>query len=233
MRSIMRTDQLLRWTFLALVLLCPDGHAADGTCPNEELLRSRSSNISTEITFINDTGRSVRLYWINFEGERQLYAQIPPGQRVQQPTFAKHPWIVVDADEHCLGVYRAARLPRMVHISGDGTEQLAQSASSARSSENVSEYRVVGVPSDDTLNLRSEADPESEILRKIPHDAAGIVGTGRTETAGSETWVEIIYDNERGWVNSRYLARLSRPIQVTIPKPPRDRHVGGGVDGTR
>jgi hypothetical protein len=27
-------------------------------------------HISTEMTFINDTGGSVRLYWINFEGER-------------------------------------------------------------------------------------------------------------------------------------------------------------------
>jgi hypothetical protein len=174
----------MRWIFLAgvLLFLCPGGHAADGTCPNEELLRSQKSNNSTEITFINDTGGSVRLYWINFEGERQLYAQIPPGQRVHQPTFVMHPWIVVDADEQCLGVYRAARMPRTVHISGDRTEQVAPSASSPRSSENVSEYRVVGVASHDTLNLRSEADPESEILREIPHDATRIVGTGRVRS---------------------------------------------------
>jgi hypothetical protein len=225
----------MRWIFVAgvLLFLCPGSHAADGTCPNEELLRSRKSNISTEITFINDTGGSVRLYWINFEGERQLYAQIPPGQRVHQPTFVTQPWIVVDTEEQCLGVYRAARVPRTVHISGDGTEQVVQSASSPRSSENVSEYRVVGVASDDTLNLRSEADPESEILREIPHDAARIVGTGRAETAVSETWVEVIYDNEQGWVNSRYLAQLSRPIEATVPKPPSDHHVGGGADGRR
>jgi hypothetical protein len=60
----------MRWIFVAgvLLFLCPGSHAADGICPNEELLRSRKSNISTEITFINDTGGSVRLYWINFEG---------------------------------------------------------------------------------------------------------------------------------------------------------------------
>jgi uncharacterized protein YgiM (DUF1202 family) len=92
---------------------------------------------------------------------------------------------------------------------------------------------VVGVPSDDTLNLRSEADPESKILREIPHDAAGIVGTGRTEKAGSETWVEVNYHNEKGWVNSRYLVRSSRPTQAAVPNPPSDRDVGGGTDGRR
>src|SRR5262249_49475794 len=28
------------------------------------------------------------------------------------------------------------------------------------------------------------------------------------------------YDNEKGWVNSRYLAEVSRPIQATTPKQP-------------
>jgi len=103
----------MRWIFVAgvLLFLCPGSHAADGTCPNEELLRSRKSNISTEITFINDTGGSVRLYWINFEGERQLYAQIRPGQRVHQPTFVTQPWIVVNA-----GIAIADRNGRRVAI---------------------------------------------------------------------------------------------------------------------
>jgi hypothetical protein len=91
---------------------------------------------------------------------------------------------------------------------------------------------VVGVASDDTLNLRREADPESEIMRGIPHNAVGIVGTGRAETVGSETRVEVIYDNEKGWVNSRYVARLSRPTQATVPNPS-ERHVGSGTDSRR
>jgi len=86
--------------------------------------------------------------------------------------------------------------------------------SSPRTREDTPEYRVVGVASDDTLNLRSEPDHESDILRQIPNDAAGIVGTGRKETVDGETWIEVIYDNEKGWVNSRYVAGLSRANQA-------------------
>jgi len=206
----------MRWIVVAgaIWFLSSSAHAEETSCPNEEALRSRYSTAPTEITFINDTGGTVRLYWINFEGERQLYAQLPTGQRVRQLTFVTHPWVVVDSEGRCLGVYRATRATRTVQIAGELSERVAQAPSSPRTREDTPEYRVVGVASDDTLNLRSEPDHESDILRQIPNDAVGIVGTSRKETVDGETWIEVIYDNEKGWVNSRYVAGLSRANQA-------------------
>jgi hypothetical protein len=212
----------MRWIVVAgvFLFLCSSAHAAAGGCPNEGLLRSRNSDTATEVTFINDTGGTVGLYWIDFQGARQLYGQIPPGQRALQPTFLTHPWIVVDEGGACLGVYRPARSPRTVHISGGGTEPATKTGWSPRTGEKASQYRVVGVASDDTLNLRSQPAHEAEILREIPHDATVITGTGRTKTVGGETWVEVIYDNAKGWVNARFLAEISRLTQATRPKAP-------------
>jgi hypothetical protein len=179
----------MRWVVAAGAIWClsSSAHTQEASCPNEVALRSRYSTMPTEITFINDTGGTVRLYWINPEGERQLYAQLPTGQRVRQLTFVTHPWVVVDSEGRCLGVYRAARAPRTVQIAGELSERGAQVPSSQRTREDTPEYRVVGVASDDTLNLRSEPDHDSDILRQIPNDAAGIVGTGRNETMDGET----------------------------------------------
>src|SRR3974377_34854 len=88
-------------------------------------------------------------------------------------------------------------------ITGEIGARGAPGPSSPHTREDTPEYRVVGVASDDTLNLRSEPDHESDILRRIPNDAVGIVGTGRKEVVDGETWIEVIYDNEKGWVNSR------------------------------
>ena len=200
----------MRWVVFAAAIwfLSSSAHTQEGSCPNEAALRSRHSTMQTEITFINDTGGTVRLYWINSEGERQLYAQLPTGQRVRQLTFVTHPWVVVDSEGRCLGVYRAARAPHTVQIAGELSERGAQVPSSQRTREDTPEYRVVGVATDDALNLRSEPDHDSDILRQIPNDAAGIVGTGRRETMDGETWIEVIYDNEKGWVNSRYVAHF-------------------------
>lgn len=199
----------------AIWLICSSADAEETSCPNEETLRSRYSTAPTEITFINDTGGTVRLYWINFEGERQLYAQLPTGQRVRQLTFVTHPWVVVDSEGRCLGVYRAARAPHTVQIASELSERVAQVPSSLRTREDTPEYRVVGVASDDTLNLRSEPDYEADILRQIPNDAVGIVGTGRKATVDGETWIEVIFDNVKGWVNSRYVAGLLRTNQAS------------------
>jgi hypothetical protein len=63
------------------------------SCNRERATKSTSVNKSTEITFVNSTGMAVRLNWLDYEGKRVLYGNIPEGQTVRQPTFTGHPWV--------------------------------------------------------------------------------------------------------------------------------------------
>ncbi len=57
--------------------------------------RSTNSPIAV-IHFVNNTGRPVDIYWINANGDRVLYkAGLADGATYPQPTYLKHPWLVV------------------------------------------------------------------------------------------------------------------------------------------
>lgn len=80
--------------------------APEKMCASEENTRSPSGpRPATTMTFKNYRGSRVRIYWIDFEGSRKLYAYIESGQSVVQPTFLTHPWVVTDDGGRCLGLY--------------------------------------------------------------------------------------------------------------------------------
>jgi hypothetical protein len=61
------------------------------SCEAEGNLRSLSSQISTNIRFVNRTPFRVKVYWIDFAGKRQHYFDLEPHQMYDQQTFVSHP----------------------------------------------------------------------------------------------------------------------------------------------
>jgi uncharacterized membrane protein len=72
-------------------------------------------------------------------------------------------------------------------------------------------YSVVGVRPGDALNLRTQPNPNAPIVLTIPHDATGLLLTGRRSTGD---WVEVTYQRRRGWVNGRFLGLVSGRYEV-------------------
>lgn len=88
-------------------------------------------------------------------------------------------------------------------------------------------YRVVGVASNDTLNMRSGPGPRFKLAGRIPANGRGIATTGRTTRVGSTDWWSIRYLGRQGWVSSRYLARDSGPPPPTaVIQPSKRPHAG-------
>jgi hypothetical protein len=79
----------------------PQGHS----CDVEANYASQPSQESTGITFVNRSDKPVRIYWLNFRGERILYKSLPPGGRLAQQTFVGHNWLVATATEQCIGIF--------------------------------------------------------------------------------------------------------------------------------
>ncbi len=65
--------------------------------------RSVTGTTRTSITFVNESGGTVRVLWLNYSGGRQLYKTLAPGARYVQGTFLTHPWVVVDEAGRCIG----------------------------------------------------------------------------------------------------------------------------------
>lgn len=75
---------------------------------------------------------------------------------------------------------------------------------------------VVGVASDDTLNVRAGPGVEFEVVATLEATQTGIAGTGRGWLPpGSSPWWEIEADGVVGWANQRFLSRLGGTTDVT------------------
>lgn len=64
--------------------------------------RSRSG-ANTAIHFENKSGRKVKVYWISYEGNRQLYAELAVGGTRRQNTYLNNTWLITDEKDNPLG----------------------------------------------------------------------------------------------------------------------------------
>jgi hypothetical protein len=69
----------------------------------EAELRSAPTRTRARLLVRNRGNAELKLYWLDFEGARKLYASIPPLGASFQDTFSQHVWLVATAD----GVARA------------------------------------------------------------------------------------------------------------------------------
>ena len=70
-------------------------------------LRSGDSQTETAIIFVNLTEAEITYYWVDGEGKEKYYGKIAVGDFVNQHTYSGHIWVVKDAKENNLAVFRA------------------------------------------------------------------------------------------------------------------------------
>lgn len=82
--------------------------AYEQTCEGQEGLRSRESREPAKLRFINESGATLILQWIDFKGALKEYATLQPGADVTQETFITHPWIVAYQEGSCRQIFLPA-----------------------------------------------------------------------------------------------------------------------------
>jgi hypothetical protein len=75
------------------------------SCDDEHDLVAQRSTRATTLWFQNRSGETRRLYWLNFDGARVLYSTLQPGERVEQQTYAGHPWVATNRDGQCIAIF--------------------------------------------------------------------------------------------------------------------------------
>src|SRR5690606_3081178 len=103
--------QLAAIVIAALTAQALPAYAQDGRCAAEQNLRSANSNTATSIAFFNRGSAPVSLFWINFDGNREHYGDVPPGQSLRLDTYVTHPWVVEHESGGCMGIH----FPEMDH----------------------------------------------------------------------------------------------------------------------
>ncbi len=67
------------------------------SCSYEGHIRSINGNTPTAVRFVNTSATSTfQIFWLNYTGQRVLYATLGPGQSFIQQTFLTHPWVIAD-----------------------------------------------------------------------------------------------------------------------------------------
>lgn len=81
------------------ITLTPPPGGESGVLPRGDVPASCSLNSDTPITilFVNNTRRTVSVYWKDFQCGEVLYHTLEPGQSYVQETYATHPWVVRDS----------------------------------------------------------------------------------------------------------------------------------------
>ncbi len=104
-------------------------------CENENKLRSLEGGAATSINFVNKTSALVKVYWINYQGQRQFYKDLKAGESYTQSTYVNHPWVVTDEQGGCLGIFQpeGERKDAIIEsFSGQGTSTQAPSPESSQ-----------------------------------------------------------------------------------------------------
>jgi len=78
--------------------------------------RSVTAKFSTSIRFINPGSVAVKIYWLNYEGERVFYNLLQPGEEYIQQTYLTHPWLITDVNDNALYIFFPDAQSRTVEI---------------------------------------------------------------------------------------------------------------------
>jgi hypothetical protein len=118
--GIFRRRRCWRPVLVAAAVLLLNGAPVEAAGPALETdgqsLHSQNSRITTAITFVNKSGQPVRIYWLDFSGQRILYGKLGNEDGLTQATYLTHPWLITDESGNAWNVYHPAAYPRTVHI---------------------------------------------------------------------------------------------------------------------
>src|SRR5262249_54911515 len=90
---------------LAALVVCIPAAAQQRHSAEEQGIKSLESKIKTELTLVNKTKQTVKVFWIDYKGKRKLDATLKPEETHNVTTYLTHPWLVTDAKENAWAIY--------------------------------------------------------------------------------------------------------------------------------
>jgi von Hippel-Lindau disease tumor supressor len=77
-------------------------------CSTESQSRSVDGSKPTALKFENTSSQPIKLFWLDYQGKRQLYKELMPKENYSVNTFATHPWVAAKSNGNCIGIYTSS-----------------------------------------------------------------------------------------------------------------------------
>lgn len=90
---------------LSSLVLAGPAFAQSG-CEGERGAKSEESSAATQVVFNNRSAKTMKVYWLDYDGRRTFYADVGPGKLYSQDTYMTHPWVVTDNAKRCVMMFR-------------------------------------------------------------------------------------------------------------------------------
>jgi len=75
-------------------------------------------------------------------------------------------------------------------------------------------YDVTNVATDDELNVRATPSATAQKVGTLAFNAKAIAATGTSRQVGRATWLEIIFQGRKGWINAAYVTPARAPSSL-------------------
>ncbi len=99
----------------------------DPPCRNRGNLRSQMSDEATKLTFINRSGATRNIVWLDFASNAKSFGRLKNGDQIELDTFLTHPWMVTDSGGACLQIVMPEPGGRVVELGGSGGQSSKKS----------------------------------------------------------------------------------------------------------
>lgn len=90
--------------------------APDQSSTQENGKRSEAGTVKTQMMFVNRSRQPVKVYWLDYKGQRVFYKKLQASESYTQDTYVTHPWLVTDLHDNPWDVYMPTAQPRTVII---------------------------------------------------------------------------------------------------------------------
>ncbi len=118
----------------------------------------------------------------------------------------------VDLVGPCVGEWCRVRFADRLGWVHSAYMELEDPPAANRTNGEINGFRVVGVRSDDRLNIRIAPSSESKIVATIPPFGRGI----RIIGACADVWCPVAYRQANGWVNSLFIERDDGQVTTRV-----------------
>jgi hypothetical protein len=105
----------------------------DPSCKERTKLHSKNTDTKTKITFINRSGGTRGILWLDFNGQPKDYANLQNGEEAEFDTFMTHPWMITDGPGNCLQIVMPHPGARVVELTGGQSVKPAKKVTTKKS----------------------------------------------------------------------------------------------------
>lgn len=118
--------------------------AARTNCSERAYMKSAASNSQARITFINYGARPFDVFWIDENGQQQLYGEIKKDRQATVDTFTGHPWMLAELNGACLTIAIPNPGPQVFVMGADAPVETPAAANNSSSDCGKGRVRIDG-----------------------------------------------------------------------------------------